>query len=341
MARMVHFVGSIPADNADQAMRAALEWAAPHLRTITDGETGDRHKWVVNIVDSFREHPDFKLVRQGEFSSFDDVPRLVVRRGHKLNPDRLEFGHDADALAALPRFRELRAERGLENLSFQVGIPGDLDLSLFTFGPLGAFRHRGVFRDVLAREIRRVHAAGGDDIVFQVEVPAELVFVCRMPGPLQPAMAAFLAGGVAKLAAQAPPGARFGVHLCLGDLNHEGLGKLKDARPFVTLGNALVRRWPADRPLEYLHAPFTSGAEGTPTNPGFYAPLSDLKLPEGTRFVAGLVQETSDIADLQRALQLTEQALGREVDLAAPCGLGRRTPEQAAANAKLAGHLRD
>lgn len=341
MVRTVHFVGSIPADDADQAMRFAMERAAPHLRSITDGETGERYNWVANIVDGFREHPDFKLVQQGQWSSYKDAPRLKVRRGHRLDPSRLEFGHDTAALAALPRFRELRAERGLENLSFQVGIPGDLDMALFTFGPHGAFRYRGVFREVLGREMRRIHATGGNDILFQVEIPAELVFLCRTPSPLRPAMAAFLANGITRLISEAPPDARFGVHLCLGDLNHKGLGKLKNAEPFVILGNALIKRWPAGRKLDYLHAPFTSGTETTPTAPEFYAPLADLNLPEGTRFIAGLVQETSSIGDLQGALQLTERALGREVDLAAPCGLGRRTFDQATANTKLACQLRD
>lgn len=339
MTRAVHFVGSIPADNPDQAMRSALDWAAPHVRAVTDGETGERRNWVTHIVDSFRDHPDFELVRPGAWSSFDDLPKLRVRRGHRLDPAKLDFQHVPPALEALPRLRELRAEQGLENLSLQVGIPGDLDLALFTFGPVGGFRYRSVFRDVLGREMQQIHAAGGDDVVFQVELPAELVFLSRTPALMRPAMSAFLAGGVTKLVEQAPPGARFGVHLCLGDLNHEGMGQLRDVKPFVVLGNALIRRWPAGRRLEYLHAPFTRGTEPTPTDPGFYAPLADLRLPEGTRFVAGLVQEASDIADLRRAVQLTEQSLGKEVDLAAACGLGRRDPEQAAANTKLAHDL--
>ncbi|MCW2945155.1 MAG: hypothetical protein JWR24_1872 [Actinoallomurus sp.] len=336
---MKHFVGSVPADSTDQAMQSMLEWAGPHVRSVTDGEVGDRYHWVVNLVNSFADHPDFTLVREGDWSSFKNVPKFRVRRGHKLSADNLDFRHDTDALAALPRFRELRAELERDDLSFQVGIPGDLNLALFTFGPVGAFRYRAVFREVLGREMRRVHVEGGDDIIFQIEIPVELIFVCQMPGPLRAAMAGFLAGGVAKLVQEAPVGARFGLHLCLGDLNHENLGKLRDARPFVQMTNALVRRWPADRPLEYVHAPFTGGTDPAPTDPGFYEPLRNLRLDKGTRFIAGLVQETSSASELRRAVELADEAYGRPVDVAASCGLARRTPENAAANAELARQL--
>lgn len=40
--RAVHLVGSIPADNAEQAMRTAVERLGEHLRTLPDGETGER-----------------------------------------------------------------------------------------------------------------------------------------------------------------------------------------------------------------------------------------------------------------------------------------------------------
>ncbi|GLY82430.1 hypothetical protein [Actinoallomurus iriomotensis] len=339
MSRMCHFVGSIPAKTTEDAMRSMLDWAGPHVRSITDGEVGDRYHWIVNLINGFSEHPDLVLVRKGDWTSFDDTPKYRVRRGHTLTADALDLRHDTDALAALPAFRKLRAERGRDDLSFQVGIPGDLDLSLFTFGPAGAFQHRAVFREVLGREMRRVHAEAGDDVIFQIEVPVELIFVCRMPGPLRAAMAGFLAGGVARLAREAPAGARFGLHLCLGDLNHENLGKLSDARPFVQLANALVRRWPADRPLEYVHAPFTGGTDPAPTDRAFYAPLRDLKLGADTRFVAGLVQETSSESDLRHAVELADAAHGQPVDVAASCGLARRSPEDAAANAELARRL--
>jgi hypothetical protein len=54
---------------------------------------------------------------------------------------------------------------------------------------------------------------------------------------------------VVTLAAAAPAGARFGVHLCLGDMNHKAYGRMTDAAPLVQLANAIAARWPAGRPI--------------------------------------------------------------------------------------------
>lgn len=56
----------------------------------------------------------------------------------------------------------------------------------------------------------------------------------------------------------------------------------------------------------------------------FYRPLERLKLPEGTRFVAGLLHEDLSVAQLHPLLDLVESHLGSQVDVAAACGLARR-----------------
>lgn len=160
-------------------------------------------------------------------------------------------------------------------------------------GPRGALTGKRPFTDATVPEIEAIHALGGDDVVFQIEIPVELVMVARMPRAVQPLVARLLARGVTALARRAPAGARFGVHLCLGDMNHHALGKLQDTAPLVTLANALARSWPADRPLEFLHAPFAAADVPPVTAPRWYAPL------------------------------------GRPVGLSHACGLGRRTPEDA------------
>ena len=140
-------------------------------------------------------------------------------------------------------------------------------MALFVLGPRGALRHRKPFTDATVAEIEAIHALGGDDVIFQIEIPAELVSVARVPRPMQPAVAALLARGVANLARRSPAGARFGLHLCLGDMNHRALAQLKDTAPLVTLANALARAWPDDRPLEFVHAPFAAADQPPPLAP--------------------------------------------------------------------------
>jgi hypothetical protein len=327
--RATHLVGSLPAAHPSEAMQLALELLGPHLRTVPDGETGERRSWILHIIESFRKHPALELRRDGDWSSYEKVPIFGVRKGHRLTADSLQLGYAAHYSESYAAFQALRAKSPHSGLAFQAGLPCDFDLAMFTLGPVGALRHGAVFREALLRELKAVHALAGSDVVFQLEAPVELVMVSKAPAVLQPMLAGWLGPRIAALAKGAPEGARFGVHLCLGDLNHEALGRLQDARPIVALVNALVRAWPQGRPLEYVHVPFAAGAGTAPTEPGFYAPLSRLALPERTRFIAGLLHEQWTEAQARPVLRLVEDALGRKVDVAAACGLGRRTRDEA------------
>lgn len=325
MSRAAHLVGSIPADDAGGAMGLALSHLGSRLRCLPDGETGERQNWIIHIINGLRRHPDLEVKKDGDWSDYDKTPVFRIRRGHTLRAESLDFGHVAAYEASWPTFARVRDEQGIPSLSFQTGVPGDLDMALFTLGPLGAFRHRAVFRRATVREIREIFKRGGEDVVFQIEVPAELVFVARMPGPLRGLMARFLGSGVARLAREAPNGARFGIHLCLGDMNHRALASMSDATPVVLLANAIVKAWPGGRPLEYIHAPFAAAQLVPRSDPAWYAPLARLALPAKTRFIAGFAHEDQDLEEQRQIRTMIDRHVGREVDVSTSCGLGRRT----------------
>lgn len=334
--RLGHLVGSIPAQDAEQAMALAGEHLGDALHWVPDGETGERFHWVVHIIEGLRDHPDLEVVRDGDWSSYDETLTYKVRKGHTLRAESLDFGHVAAFEESYPVFK---AFRGDGRMRFQVGIPGDFDMGGFVLGPAGALRHRGAFRDATLDEIRRIHGIGGDDVVFQVEVPLELVSVARAPGPARGAAARLLGGNVAGLAAGSPEGARFGVHLCLGDMNHEALATMADMSPVVALANAIAAAWPAGRKLEFMHAPFAGASQPPPTDPAYYAPLARLRLPGGTRFAAGFAHEHQDLEVQRRLLHTIESAYGGRVDVSAACGLGRRTPDEAVASMRRVADL--
>ena len=70
-----------------------------------------------------------------------------MRRGRTLYGANLDFGHVAAVRDTIPVFERLRAEFGLPELVFQSGVPSDLDLAMFTLGPVGALRHRAPFTE--------------------------------------------------------------------------------------------------------------------------------------------------------------------------------------------------
>jgi hypothetical protein len=313
-------------------MREMARRCGSALTSMPDGETGERGRWLAHIAESLRTHPDLEVRRDGHWTSYDDVLDFRVRRGHRLRGRDLDLQHVEPYRAGRLVLDVLRDEAvAPADSTFQVGLPGDLDLAAFLLGWRGALVRRRAFADALLDEIREIYAADGSEVVFQLEVPLELVLVATAPPPLRTALSRRLAAGIATLARRAPVGVRFGLHLCLGDLQHRALAHPADAGPTVTLANAIAARWPMGRPLDYIHVPLAAGEEPPSLEPRAYWPLGRLRLPVGTRLVAGFLHERRSVEDHRSILAAVESAVGHEVDVAASCGLGRRGHDAAVA----------
>jgi hypothetical protein len=245
VTRTAHLVGSLPGRDPGAAMARALDLVGPHLRSLPDGETGERRNWIVSIVEGLRDHPDLEARKAGDWSDYDRTPQLRVRRGRPLYGASLDFGHRAAVADSWPRFQEATEAAGRPDLTFQEGVPGDFDLAMFTLGPLGAVRHRRAFTEATLAEIRDVRALTGPTTLFQIEVPVELVLLAKAPAAARPVLARALARNVTRLASAAPEGTRFAVHLCLGDMNNKAFGTMGDARPLVLLANSILAGRPA------------------------------------------------------------------------------------------------
>jgi hypothetical protein len=325
--RQAHLVGSIPGADAGEAMALAVERLGGSLDFLPDGETGERRNWIISMLDAFRAHPVLEIAKDGDWSDYDKTPRFRIKHGERLHGADLDLGIVAAAQQALPAYRQIQAQEPADGsqhrLGYQVGIPGDIDLAMFTFGPSGPLRRRRPFTEALATTMQQTHRLVGDDVLFQIEIPVELVLLARAPRPARAGLARVLARSVAGLALAAPAGARFGVHLCLGDMNHRALGRLTDAEPLTQLGNALVTHWPLSRPLRYIHVPLAAADQAPKDDPSFYEPLRGLRLGSA-RLIAGFAHEDQDLDAQRRIRQHVETAVGHPVDISTSCGLGRR-----------------
>lgn len=340
--RAAHLVGSTPFADAGEALDVFADKLGPLLRTVPDGETGSRQNWIQGLMESFRDHPDLEVANDGKFSNYDDILTFRVRRGHRFTGDGLDLGYLRHFELSWPEYLRRRSAfgNGTDGVPrFQVGIPGDFNLSSFAFGPLSGVRRRAPFREATLRDVRAIHARAGDGVVFQVEIPYEQVGVTMAPSFLRRPAAGYLAGGIARLAREAPEGSRWGIHLCLGDMNHRALGRLRDTGPIVALSNAIVGRWPAGRHLDFIHAPLAEAVEPPPLEPAFYEPLRRLRLPAETRFIAGFVHEGRTLDEQRALLVLLDELVGRPVDVACSCGLGRRSRGAALQTLDLAAAL--
>jgi hypothetical protein len=323
--REAHLIGSLPGADPAQAMSTALSILGPSLRTLPDGETGERRNWVISIINGLQTHPDLELRTPGDWSDYDRTPVMKIRPGHTLLGANLDFGHVDAVRDSYPVFEQVRAAAALPDIAFQEGVPGDFDLAMFTLGPAGALRHRRPFTEATVTEIRGVGALTGPDTLFQIEVPVELVLLARTPAPARPALAKLLSRPIVKLAAASPAGTRFGVHLCLGDMNNRAFGTMDDVTPLVLLANAILAGWPAERRLDILHAPFAAADQPATTDAAFYAPLASLKLPTAVRFAAGFAHESQSLVDQVTIRSMIDDLMQREVAISAACGLGRRS----------------
>jgi hypothetical protein len=327
ITRYLHFVGTMPQfADARKALTWQLDEPPGWLRRLSGGETGPRLLWIAALIDDIAQLPQIRTVHSGKWTSYDDVARLAVRRGARLTAADIPIRLAEHALEELDVLRDIGSP-ATTRLPLQIGVPSHLDLALFTFGPLGVFRHRRPFLHAIAGQVADIHAPAGDRVVYQLETATALIAVTATPPPLRPAMAQLIARLITRTVAAAPHGSRFGVHLCLGDLGHRALRQLPTADPVVRLANAIARQWPHGRQLEYMHLPMSGGNQPPTTDPAFYTPLRGLRV--GTRVVAGIAHEDQDRTTQLTVRAFVEQALGTTVDIATSCGLGRRTPEQA------------
>ncbi len=324
--RTVHFVGSFPAESTDIAMRAMLDGAGTRLRTLPTGETRRYEFYIQPIIEDLVGQGVLAVKKQGTWRSSQERTIHRVARGAELPTETMRLGYLAEAKEALPIFRALRAEREMPGLALQIGMPTAFTLTFIAMGAAGVRRHRRAFLDATVRDIAAIRELAGDDVVVQLEATAELVLMAKaQPLHRLADRALGLGEGIAALAAAAPEGTRFGVHLCLGSLRNKARGRLRDTRPLVDLANSVVRHWPRGRVLEYVHGPLAAGDVPPAENAEFYAPLADLALDPGTNFYAGFVHDVPTEAQQSQTLRVIEEALGRPVDgVACACGLGRR-----------------
>ena len=332
--RSVHLVGSIPAQSTSDAFKFVTDILGNTIGpSMPDGETGDRADWVNRLVEGLRTNPALELASDGSWSGYDDTPAFRVTRGARLRSVELDYYESF--LDSWKDYENMVAGSGRR---FQVGIPGHIDLAAIAFGfnLASAMRHLAPFREATIREIGAIGGRGRDSVLFQLEVPIELIMLSKLPAPGRAKAAGRFAREILRVVDAAAPGTRFGLHLCLGDLNNRSMGDPPDAAPLVTLANALMVEWPAGRVLDYLHAPFAHGDRPPTMDPDYYRPLRDLWLPDHVRFIAGIIHEATTIKRLVQVRDQIEHELKRPVDVAASCGLGRRSRPDARLNLEIA-----
>lgn len=333
-------MGSLPPqlDSPEKAMAFAVDTAGEFLDGLIPGGEADpyRAQWYVRpIIDRLGKIPALAPVRTGDWSTLRSRDTFRLRPGRSLAEADVDaaLGYAAEAGRAMDALAEVR--RTDPGLRLQVGIPTPFVIGFIAFEARMLLRHRGsvghgdrgfpYYRplvDATVREIVRIQETLRDNVVFQLELPAETLICTGTPAGVRRAPATAVGRAIARLVARAPHGSRFGIHLCYGSLDDKPVVRPRSAAPVVTLANAIARYWPAGRQLEFVHFPIGDGKQA-PVRPRYYAPLAGLELPATTRVIAGLAHPAQPLAQARQGLAAAESAYGGLLDVASPCGLGR------------------
>jgi hypothetical protein len=350
--RKVLLVGSMPFEDEPTAMATALERVGDHLWALPDGEIGERTEacpggtrsaWVQTINDRCEADTDnWTVVRParrntgGYAADYESGPRLKPKHRPSEMVDHLDFGWAAAARNSYPEFLRLRRQFGLDDLRFQVGLPTGLGATFGMMSPPTALRYSGAFNRRMAREANEILSfTEPGDVIFQVEVPGELALAHRLPKPL----VGLATRSVVGLVNQIDVGAPIGIHLCFGDLNNEALIKPSSLDKAVHFANSLIDKWPESHDLAYIHFPLAEAVEPPPLERSHYEPLGRLRIPDGTRFIAGFVHPRRSDEELLTIRSHIEEIGGHEVDIASSCGLGRIDEPAALQVIEAAGQL--
>jgi hypothetical protein len=332
----------MPFENEETAMHNAINAVGPLLFALPDGEVGEktaafprgtRSSWVNFAIESLHaDTENWRVVREpvrgpdGWPANYTSFQHLEGRHSPEELANRVHFGYDKYFHSSYATFKKLRAERGLNALKFQMGVPTGAGLGFAFATPEEGLRYRDVtFNTVLAREVNAALAEAGDDMIVQIEVPPELFFAYQFPDMVEILSLAPIFDLLGKLT----PGAQVGIHLCLGDFHHESILHPGTLNTMVDFANRIVKGWPAQHKLVYMHFPFAEGSIPPTTDAAHYEPLAGVHLPSDTRFIAGFVHEDRTLGELKSILGAIEAIHGHRVDIATSCGLGRRSPEVA------------
>ncbi|GAA4616177.1 hypothetical protein [Saccharopolyspora hordei] len=332
--RRVHLVGSLPRSVAPDAA-SGVRWALHHAGAAElDALPSDVDPdWILTYLLSRAAVPAFEVVKHGDGSCYAQLPVHRVRPGHRLTVDDVALGRPRVADAAVAARRELGVAPPV-----QISVPSPVDLAVFTVGVAQLPRVLTVYEQMVCSEVASIAERHGAAVTFQLESPAVLYAMQRVPGAARPAAARVLAHQLSRVITAVPRSTRWTLHLCYGDLGHRALFRPAGLRHAVLVVNALAARLrTTGHRVPAVHVPMAHGDQPPPSSASAYVPLRDLV--RGIDVIAGCVDEHHPGLSA-RALRHTEAALGQPVaGVAAACGLGRRTEEEARLNVELAGRL--
>jgi hypothetical protein len=326
-------VGSVPLETAEAVFEKIGMSLGPYLRTLPDGEVGDRQYWVVRMqFQIFNGHPDLLTVKRP--APDNGVERLIPRDAKdgwffkvRDGVDSVRFGNPGwrlgyarDAIQSYAVFRAMK-ERGIipASVRFQVSLPlANSAVSPRVFSVEDLPRVRPGFTEALQAEVAKiVEWIPNEDLAIQWDASWELSDACGAVPGLDPRDALERnVKQVRTLAPGIPEKVALGYHLCFGTFGGWPRIAPDDLGQAVKLANAFVAA--SGRRVDWLHIPALDTVDEA-----FYRPLSRLE-PGGARVYLGLIHNM----ETYKARLAVARKFLPDFGVAAYCGFGRLPPTE-------------
>ncbi len=327
-------VGSLNLANRDDVFDQVSSRLRDDLRSVPDGETGDRAMWVTWGSRRLEAMPELEKVDElvfhspvsGEFSRSLLAPKDGVDLAElSFGP----FGYVAEATSSYATFVAKRdAGRFAPGTRFQVSMPTPMMFAM-------AFpRHRrtalaGFERAIVEELDALLEAVPAEDLAVQWDVAGETqiqeqfltgdgIWAAEDRWPL-----AEVTESIARVSQRIPETALLGIHLCYGDAEGEHLLQPRDLSVCVALANGASDV--IGRRLDWVHMPVPIERD----DEAYYRPLADLRLQPETQLYLGLLHKEDGLGGARRRIARAS-AYVQDFGVATECGMGREPRERIA-----------
>ena len=326
----IHLVGSVPLSDAETVFRTVSGALNPFLRRITDGETGQRGRWIWFQREMLLEHPDMELdtdeppyaLYQWDGQLLRETPYVRFKPG--VDPASVEFptGYAEAALESFELYTRLQDEGVIEwGTLFQVSLPTPMATAYMYVSPGARDDYISAYERSLLDGLAEItDSVPHDKLSIQWDVCQEvLIFEDYFPQRPDDYKARIFAE-LGRLGAAVPESVDLGYHLCYGSPRDEHLVMPQDMGILVEIANGISAN--LDRRPDFIHMPVPQDR----SDAAYFRPLRGLELPDETEVMLGLIHYDDEDGDCAR-IDAAERFLP-SFGVATECGWGRTDPNR-------------
>lgn len=323
--RNVHFVGSIPLEDAEEVFRTTAAILGAAVKRYPDGETGPRKAWVQWQIRSVKDHAQFELTAAGPLNIEQRGNRPYYRLKAGMTPGDVHFGplgYAEEARRSYRLFADLRAAGVVPATArFLVAIPSPLAFLNVLIAPGDRAAVEPGYLRRLSTELDEIaDAIPHRDLALQWDCVLEMLIAEGARSSHIDDAPDALVARLARIGERVPAEVELGYHFCYGDMEHKHSIEPPDMRVMVATANRL--RVALRRPLAFLHMPVPRDRD----DDAYFAPLEQLALAPDTELYLGLVHFTDGLPGTRRRMA-TASRHREAFGIATECGFGRRAPE--------------